>query len=246
MTYTLLDKVDAIDIQVRQDRQTARMRRIASIDTIAISRPGLPDSLALRIREVELSDVSYGYRMGLNLSEDYLSHPDEINPIATGENVTLTFRSGVKLSQDLSSRFSFSMSDKSLLQTRSQGEVITSNLDYAPSGALFGEPAADTSAFGTAGFPFPTFNVRYTGLLEDIETLKKFLNSASLDMNYAGKRNSIIEKGKLSRESYSIAFSPLMGLTVQGKKNINGSLNYSMSKNINNSIKVISRCTMYI
>lgn len=235
MSYSLLERIDPVSFNVSQGRQTASARQIASFDTVAIPRPGLSDSLALRVRETQLNDVSYAYRMGLDFSGDRMNHPDVTNPVTTADNYKVTVRTGLRLTKTLTSKFNFAFTQNSSLANRSQGKVETINHDYFPSGKLFGVPEDDIASVGNQGFALPSFNLRYSGL-NDIEWLKKFITSASLDMNYAGKKNSYMEKGFTSRESYSVSFSPLIGLNVAAKKNINGSLNYSMTKNINNSI----------
>ncbi len=108
-------------------------------------------------------------------------------------------------------------------------------MDYLPSGSLFGMPKDEVRSLGSQGIPFPAFTLRYSGL-KDIEWLKKYITSASLDMNYGGKKSSNQEKGIVNNESFSIGFSPLIGLNVSGKKKINGSLTYNVGKNISNTL----------
>jgi hypothetical protein len=232
-THKTLDRVDPISMSISQGRQTSSARQIAALETVGDT------TIA---RELNIRDIGYDYRMGLRLGDDVLNHPDATNPIANSENFKMDFRSGLKLSKAISSKMNFSFGRKNSLANLSQGEIVTTNLDFLPSGTLFGVPADEESSFGTLGIPFPSFNLRYSGL-KDIKWIKKYINGASLDMNYAGKRNTTQEKGIITRETYSIAFSPLIGLSIQGKKNINGSLNYRLTKNISNSISVADLTT---
>ena len=238
-TYTTLDRIDPISVSVTQGKNTSNSRQIASLDTVAVIRAGdttgVADSLTLVVREMDLNNVGYGYRLGYNTALNNLNHPDATNPIATSGNFNLTTRSGLKLTKTLSTKFTFTFGQKTTLVNKSQGEVINTNIDFLPSGNLYGAPKDEYKSFGTSGIPLPSFNVRYSGL-KDIEWLKQYITGASLDMNYAGKKTANQEKGIIIRETYSIAFSPLIGLSIQGKKSINGSLNYSMTKNISNSI----------
>ena len=234
-TYSLLERIDPVSFNVSQGRQTASSRQISAIDTVVITRPGQTDSLAIQVRETQLSEVDYGYRMGLVLGGDRLNHPDVTNPVTLADNFKVTVRTGLKLTKKLTSKFNFAFTQNSSIANKSQGMVETINLDYIPSGKIFGVPENESRSFGDQGFAFPSFSLRYSGL-NDFEWIKKYISNASLDMNYTGKKNSYMEKGFTSREGYSVAFSPLVGLNVSTKKNINGSLNYSMSKNINNSI----------
>ncbi|MCF7807295.1 MAG: cell surface protein SprA [Candidatus Marinimicrobia bacterium] len=234
-TYSLLERIDPISFNVSQGRQTASQRQIASIDTLVIQREALPDTTVYDVVEAELSDIDYLYRMGLELGGNRLNHPDVTNPLTTADNIKLTLRTGLKLTKKLTSKINFAFTQNNSLANRSQGLVQNVNHDYVPSGKLFGLPENKLTSFGNQGILLPSFNLRYSGL-NDIEWIKKYISSASLDMNYAGKKTAYMEKGFTSRESYSISFSPLLGLNVSGKKNINGSVNYSLSKNINNSI----------
>ena len=239
LTYETLDRIDPIALNVTQGQNTTNMRQVAALDTIAVPRAGdttgVADSLVLVIREMDLAGVGYGYRMGFNTTLDNLNHPDATNPVATSGNFNLTTRSGLQITKSLSTKFTFAFGQKTTLMNKSQGEVINTNMDFLPSGNLYGAPSDEYKSFGTSGIPLPSFNLRYSGL-KDIEWLQKYITGASLDMNYAGKKTSNEEKGILRRETYSIAFSPLIGLNIQGKKGINGSLNYSMTKNISNTI----------
>ena len=245
-TYNTLDRIDPISMNITQGQNTSNMRQISALDTVALFRAGdttgVADSLALVVREMDISDIGYGYRLGLNTDLDYVNHPDATNPIATSGNFNLTTRSGLKLSKSLSTKFTFTFGQKTTLVNKSQGEVINTNMDFMPSGTLYGKPGDEYKSFGTSGIPLPSFNLRYSGL-KDIEWLKKFITGASLDMNYAGKKTASQEKGILTRETYSIAFSPLIGLTIQGKGSVNGSLNYSLTKNISNTISVAELIT---
>ena len=238
-THATLDRIDPISLNITQGQNTSNMRQIASLDTVAVPHAGdttgVADSLTLVVREMDLNNVGYGYRMGFNTTLNNLNHPDATNPIATSGNFNLTTRSGLKLTKTLTTKFTFAFGQKTTLSNKSQGEVINTNMDFLPSGNLYGAPKDEYKSFGTSGFPLPSFNLRYSGL-KNIEWLKKYITGASLDMNYAGKKTANQEKGVLIRETYSIAFSPLIGLSIQGKKSINGSLNYSMTKNISNSI----------
>lgn len=241
LTYATLDRIDPISLNVTQGNSTSNMRQIASLDTVAVTRAGdttgVADSLILVVKELDMSSIGYGYRLGLNTTLNNLNHPDATNPIATSGNFNLTTRSGLKLSKNLTTKFTFTFGQKTTLMNKSQGEVINTNIDFLPSGNLYGAPKDEYKSFGNSGIPLPSFNLRYAGL-KDIEWLKKYITGASLDMNYAGKKTANMEKGRISRETYSIAFSPLIGLNIQGKKNVNGSLNYSLTKNISNSIDV--------
>jgi len=240
-TYNTLDRIDAISMNVTQGQNTANYRQIASLDTIAVTRggdtTGDADSLVLVVKEMELSNVGYGYRMGFNTGLHNLNHPDATNPVATTDNFNLTARSGLRLTQTMTTKFTFTFGQKTTLVNKSQGEVVSTNIDFLPSGSIYGKPKDEFSSFGTSGFPMPSFNLRYSGL-KDIEWLKKYITGASLDLNYAGKKTAKQDKGVLTGETYSIAFSPLIGLSIQGKKGINGSLNYSLTKNISNTISV--------
>ena len=241
LTYTTLDRIDPISLSVTQGQSTSNMRQIASLDTVAVIREGdttgVADSLTLVVKEIDINSVGYGYRLGYNTALNNLNHPDATNPVATSGNFNLTTRTGLKLTKTLSTKLTFTFGQKTTLVNKSQGEVINTNIDFLPSGNFYGAPKDEYKSFGNSGFPLPSFNLRYSGL-KDIEWLKQYITGASLDMNYAGKKTANQEKGILIRETYSIAFSPLIGLSIQGKKGINGSLNYSMTKNISNSIDV--------
>ncbi len=240
-TYNTLDRIDALSLNVTQGQSTSNYRQIASLDTISVVRAGdttgVADSLVLVVNELKIADVGYGYRMGFNTGLDNLIHPDATNPVATTDNFNLTARSGLKLSKTMTTKFTFSLGQKTTLVNKSQGEVVATNMDFLPSGSIYGKPKSEFSAFGTSGFPMPSFNLRYSGL-KDIKWLQKYITGASLDMNYAGKKTAKQDKGILTGETYSIAFSPLIGLSIQGKNSINGSLNYSLTKSISNTISV--------
>ena len=241
LTYNTLDRIDPISMNITQGRRSSNYRQISSLDTVAVFRAGdttgVADSLVLQVQEMDLNNIGYGYRSGLQLGSNFLNHPDATNPITTGDDVNLTMRSGLKLTKTLTTKLTFTLGQTQSLSNKSQGEVIKTKMDFLPSGSLFGVPQNELRSFGSGGFPLPSFNVRYSGL-KNIEWLKKFITGASLDLNYTGKKNVSQEKGIITGETYSVAFSPLVGLSVQGKKNINASLNFSITKNINNTISI--------
>jgi cell surface protein SprA len=237
-TYATLDRIDPISLNLTQGRRSQSYRQIAAYDSIVV--PIYTDSTvtyvdSLVVRELDINNVSYSYRMGLDMGSRFIDHPDATNPLVTGDDINLTLRSGLRLSKTLSTKLTFTLGKNSSIANRSQGEVIKDKMDYLPSGSLFGMPKDEVRSLGSQGIPFPAFTLRYSGL-KDIEWLKKYITSASLDMNYGGKKSSNQEKGIVNNESYSIGFSPLIGLNVSGKKKINGSLTYNVGKNISNTL----------
>lgn len=241
-TYETLDRIDPISMSISQGQQTTNSRQITSIDTVYFTdSTGVLDSTSI-VRELDLENVSYGYRFGIKALDNDLNHPDATNPVTNSDNINLTMRSGLKLTKTISTKLNFTFGQSHTLTNKTQGEIVKTNFDYLPSGTLFGVPAEEKKSFGTAGIPFPAFNLRYTGL-RDIEWLKKYITSASLDMNYSGKKNISEKKGIVDGENYNVAFSPLIGLSISGKKPINGSLNYTISKKINNSISLEENTT---
>jgi len=246
LVYNTLDRIDPIAVNVTQGRQNTKLRQVAALDTIAVPRAadttGTADSLVLVVRELDLDNISYAYRTGFDLASHFLNHPDATNPIASLDNVNLTMRSGLRLTKTLTTKLTFTFGQKNSLTNKSQGEKVATNLDFLPSGTIYGVPKDEIRSFGTSGLVFPSFSLRYSGL-KDIEWLKQYITGASLDMNYAGKKNIDQQKGVIRGETYSISFSPLLGLSIQGKQNINGSLNLSLTKNINNTISVANLTT---
>lgn len=242
-TYEMFDKIDPISVNIAQGRQTSSSRQIESIEKdstyLVRGSTGIADSLVVTtiVNELSVNDIEYAYRLGLNLGGDKLNHPDVTTPVINSDNFNMTFRSGIKLSKELSTKISFGVGQRNSMANRSQGKVVVNNMDYFPSGGLFGAPKDESTSFGNAGIPFPTLTIRYAGL-NNIEWLKKYINNASLDMNYTGKGEEYSEKGILNKQVYSISFSPLIGLNIQGKKDINGSVNYRVTKNISNSISL--------
>ncbi len=242
-TYNTLDRIDPISMSISQGQQTTNARQITAIDTVYFAdSTGVPDSMTVVVRELKLENVSYGYRLGLNALNNNLNHPDATNPVTNSDNLNITMRSGLKLTKTVSSKFTFTFGQSHTLTNKTQGEIVKTNYDYFPSGTFFGLPEEKESSFGNTGLPFPAFNLRYTGL-KNIKWLKKYITSASLDMNYSGKKNINEQKGVISGENYNVSFSPLIGLSISGKKPINGSLNYTISKKINNSISVENKTT---
>ena len=231
LTYAALDRIAPISFQVSRAQNTTNPRQVASVDSIfSDTLPGTIDTVI--IRELSLQQVSTRYRLGLDQQPGFALHPSVTNPINRGEDWSLSLRSGIEFTKNLTSNMTFSLTQNQSERNLSQGIVESISSDFMPSGTFIGTPADETRSLGREGLPLPSFNVRYGGL-DDLEWVKKMVNSASVDMDYSGRRSIRREGDRLTSEEYTMSINPR--LSIQAKKQINGSLSLRLSRNVSNT-----------
>ncbi len=239
LSYSALDKISPISLQVSQNQRTTNPRQIMRADTVySDTLPGAIDTVIFR--ELAIDQVRYDYRLGLIQQPGFNIHPSVTNPVNLGQDINLSLRTGINFSRNLSSNLNLTLAQTQSETGRSQGVVSSSSLDYFPSGPLIGIPKDELAALGRNGLVLPSFSIRYSGL-NDIEWLKKIISSASVDMDYTGKRTLRSEGGRATGEEYSAQINPR--LSIQAKHQISGSISVRFSRNITNTISAGNEST---
>jgi cell surface protein SprA len=238
-SYKTIDRISPISVQVSRNHRTSNPRQIVRADTFYTDiQTGEIDTVIFR--ELAINQVGYDYRLGFLEQPGFGLHPAVTNAINVGEDINLSLRTGINFTKNLTSNLNMTFTESQSESGRSQGIVATSTSDYLPSGAFIGIPKDELVSLGRSGFVIPSFSLRYSGL-NNIEWLKKYVNSASLDVDYNGKRTLRSEGGRSTAEEYSMQINPR--LSVTGKKQISGSLSMRLSRTINNTISAGSNST---
>ena len=161
------------------------------------------------------------YRTGLS-SDPGLEITDEmgsfVNNLALNSDISM--RSGIKVTKNISTSWSFG---QNMSWAESQGQK-SHNLtrDYI---------TFDKN--GKGGMPFPGWTLNWTQI-EKISFISKFFKKLSLDHGFSGKEAVVYRNGEKQNSSYKLYFSPLIGLSMQFKNNINSNIRVTQGKSINN------------
>ncbi len=161
------------------------------------------------------------YRTGLS-SDPGLEITDEmgsfVNNLAMNSDISM--RSGIKVTKNISTSLSFG---QNMSRAESQGQK-SHNLtrDYI----TFDEN-------GKGGMPFPGWTLKWSQI-EKISFISKFFKKLSLDHGFSGKEAVVYRNGEKQNSSYKLYFSPLVGLSMQFKNNINSNIRMTQGKTINN------------
>ncbi|MCH8024372.1 MAG: cell surface protein SprA, partial [Candidatus Marinimicrobia bacterium] len=81
------------------------------------------------------------------------------------------------------------------------------------------------------GLPFFNWSLRWSNL-EKLPLLKKIPWRVSLDHSYNGSRSSNKQGDRVSNDTYSMQFQPLLGLTINFNNGISSNLRYGVGQNL--------------
>jgi len=172
-------------------------------------------------------EPSLAYKLGFsenpNLERDSLIVAENIRR----ETTSLTTKSGLNISRNLTVNFSYGQ-NKRKSKTSASNLNITKSRDFFPLGQL-----------GEEGFPFPSWNVRLSGL-EKISLFSKIAKTVSLEHGFGGKENEKIRETKIGTidtsevtgRDYSKSWQPLLGMNLNLKGNIAVNIRYNSSSSI--------------
>ena len=136
------------------------------------------------------------------------------NTGALGENLNLTLQSSVKVMKNIDVSLRFSSDRSKNVRTQTTGNSSHSTFKLSKDDSL--------------GIPFPEWTVRWSGL-EKIPFFKGVVQKMGFDHNFSGKSSSSWQdnKNKITKESYSANFRPLIGLNITWKHNISTTIKYN-------------------
>jgi cell surface protein SprA len=81
--------------------------------------------------------------------------------------------------------------------------------------------------------PFPGWTLSWSQI-EKIGFISKFFKKLSLDHGFSGKEAVVYRNGEKQNSSYKLYFSPLVGLSMQFKNDINSNIRMTQGRTINN------------
>ncbi len=194
--YKVLDRIQPVQISYSTSQSVRNLGRV-----------GTPD---------------LAYRMGFAtdpeleiITEEASSFPDNISV-----NSDASVRSGVKITNNINTSFSFA---QNMAWSESQGNKSHNiTRDYL---------TFDNT--GKKGIPFPGWTLNIASL-EKIRFLSGIFKKLSLDHGFSGKEAIVYRNGEIQSASYKTYFQPLVGLSMQFKNNISSTLRMTMGKTITN------------
>ena len=191
-----------------------------------------------------LGEPGYAYKFGF--TEDPNVKRDSLLVAENRKGVTTNFsaRSGLNISRNVTLNFTYGQNERRN-RTSSSNLNITKTRDFFPMGVT-----------GRDGFPFPTWNLRFSGL-EKLPLFARFAKSVSLEHGFGGKENEkgletirfiqATETDSISKEitgvDYSKSWQPLVGMTFNFKNNISATFRYNISSSISNFFGIIREGT---
>ena len=182
-----------------------------------------------------LGEPGYAYKFGF--SDDPKVKRDSLIVAESRKGLTTNFstRTGLNISRKVTLNFTYSQNERRN-RTSSSNLNITKTRDFFPMGET-----------GRDGFPFPSWNLRFSGL-EKLPILSKFTKSVSLEHGFGGKENEkgletirFIQETKMdsiSKEitgvNYSKSWQPLVGMTFNFKNGISATFRFNKSSSMSN------------
>ncbi|MCH8927268.1 MAG: cell surface protein SprA [Candidatus Marinimicrobia bacterium] len=178
---------------------------------------------------------SLAYKLGLTDNPNLVKDSLIVAENRKSENTNITAKSGLNISRNLTVNFSYGQNERKS-RTSASNLNITKSRDFFPLGEL-----------GNEGIPFPTWNVRLSGL-EKISFFSKIAKTVSLEHGFSGKENEkILETIVLTNDSridsissevtgknYSKSWQPLVGLNLNLKGDVSVTIRYNSSSSISN------------
>ena len=193
-----------------------------------------------------IGEPGYAYKFGF--TEDPKVKRDSLLVAENKKGLTTNFsaRSGLNISRNLTINFTYSQNERKN-QTSSSSLNITKTRDFFPIGVT-----------GRDGFPFPSWNLRYSGL-EKLPILRKFTKRVSLEHGFGGKENEkeletirFIQETKMDSVSkeitgvdYSKSWQPLVGMTFNFNNSISATFRFNKSSSISNFFGGIREGTQF-
>jgi len=187
------------------------------------------NSIASNYRE--MGHAGWDYRLGFSQDPGL----DTVNAL-TGVNnpqtaTTLSLRSGLELTKQIKTTFSYSYKNTSSINQGIEKETIAE--DYFPSGE-----------FGDKGFAFPNWQVKVSGL-EKIPGADKIFKSFSISHGFSGKKSQNFKDGDLLTSNFQSRFSPLVSLSMKFKMDINSNLSLNTTNSITNGESGVDRANTF-
>jgi cell surface protein SprA len=154
------------------------------------------------------------YQFGLSMDPNVEFSPNlTSNRSNQREDYRISFRSGLKITSNLTASFDYNFSDSQSRSTQKTG-TLTKSVFIA----------------NDKGIPFPNWNVQWRGL-EKIKPISKFIKSLSLSHTFSGQEvvtwND--QESRIASTQLAKNFRPLLGVAMTFKNNITGNVQYTSS-----------------
>ncbi|MFB3057141.1 MAG: hypothetical protein ACE1ZQ_08280, partial [Ignavibacteriaceae bacterium] len=188
---------------------------------------------------------SLAYKLGFTDNPNLVKDSLIVSENTRSEFTNITTKSGLNISRKLTVNFSYGQNERKS-KTSASNLNITKSRDFFPLGER-----------GDEGFPFPTWNLRFSGI-EKFSFLSKIANSISLEHGFGGKENEkILEtivrtsdsridsvSSEVTSRNYSKSWQPLIGMTFKFNNSISGTFRFNQSSSISNFFGVIREGTL--
>ena len=190
---------------------------IDKIDPISID---ISDSRSENLYGI-LGTPSLAYRLGLADSAGVRTSPNVTQRSSTRKDNSVTFRSGLKISRQLTFRFDYQYSTSENRTTQ-----VTGNIQKY----VFMWKGKD--------FPFPGWTIQWRGL-EKLPFISYVARSISLTHTFSGKRTDTWNEFRenVTQSTISKDFRPLIGVSLDFKNNMNANIQYTTSETIQENKK---------
>jgi len=178
---------------------------------------------------------SLAYKLGFTENPNLVKDSLIVAENTRSETTTITTKSGLNISRNLTLNFSYGQNERKS-KTSASNLNITKSRDFFPLGEL-----------GNEGIPFPTWNVRFSGI-EKFSFLSKIAKTISLEHGFGGKENEkILEtivqtsdsgidsvSSEVTSRNYSKSWQPLVGLNLNLKGGVSVTIRYNSSSSVSN------------
>jgi hypothetical protein len=169
-----------------------------------------------------LNYVDWRYRLGFAEAPSELILYDIVgtNAVKTNTNRNLSIRSGYKLSNKITTGFNFKIQHSD----NKSGATLNESLvrSYLPIGET-----------GKEGFPMADWNIKWSGL-NSYKWLSKWTKSISMDHAFSGQEKLSYQNGDTTSHSFSQNFSPLVGISIIFKNDIDTKFRFNRTVDIIN------------
>jgi cell surface protein SprA len=168
-------------------------------------------------------EPTFSYQMGFPSESNlgfYYSPYVVSNRVAKRNDISITLRSGLKITSQLRINFDYSFSNSENMSNVKTGSYSKS-VYYSKENVL----------------PFPSWSVSWNGL-EKLPLLSKYMRVISFSHNFSGKQNISWndERSKITQDQITKDFRPFAQLSVTFKNGITGSIQYTKTESFSKQL----------
>jgi len=166
--------------------------------------------------------VDWRYRLGFAETPAEILLYDIVgtNAVKTNTNRNFSVRSGYKLTNKISTGFNFRIQRSDNKSGATHNESLVRS--YLPLGET-----------GKEGFPMADWNIKWSGL-NSYKWLTKWTKSFSIDHAFSGQEKLSYQNGDTTSHSFSQNFSPLVGISIIFKNDIDTKFRFNRTVDIIN------------